>query len=218
MKRIIVGITGATGVIYGVRLLEVLNDLHIETHLILSESGKKNILIETGFEVGYIESLVHKVHSPSDMGASISSGSFRTDGMVIAPCTIKTLSAVANSYNENLIVRAADVVLKEKRRLILVVRETPFHKGHLQLMSKVADLGGVILPPIPAFYHSPATISDLINHTVGRILDMLGIEHFLFKRWEGIADKGEALIHKTGRVVDDGYGISREPNRMAGYE
>ncbi len=190
MKRIIVGITGATGVIYGIRLLEVLKELGIESHVMLSEAAKKNILIETSFTVKMVEELAYKIHDIKNMAASISSGSFKTDGMVIVPCTIKTLSGVAHSYNDNLIVRAADVVLKERRRLILVVRETPLHKGHLELMSRVADLGGIILPPIPAFYHAPKTIDDLINHTVGKMLDLMDIEHSLYRRWEGVNDYG----------------------------
>ncbi|MBA4390021.1 MAG: 3-octaprenyl-4-hydroxybenzoate carboxy-lyase [Syntrophus sp. (in: bacteria)] len=190
MKRIIVGITGATGVIYGIRLLEVLKELGIETHVMLSEAAKKNILIETSFTVEMVERLAYTIHDIKNMAASISSGSFKTDGMVIVPCTIKTLSGVAHSYNDNLIVRAADVVLKERRRLILVVRETPLHKGHLELMSRVADLGGIILPPIPAFYHAPKTIDDLINHTVGKMLDLMDIDHSLYKRWEGVDNYG----------------------------
>jgi flavin prenyltransferase len=189
VKRIIVGMTGATGVIYGVRLLEVLRDLHVETHLVLSEGAKKNILIETDLGVKHVEDLAQTVHPVSNLAASISSGSFKTDGMVIVPCTIRTLSGVANSYNENLIIRAADVVLKERRRLILMVRETPLHKGHLELMCKVADLGGIILPPVPAFYHAPRTIEDLIDHAVGKVLDLFDIEHSLFKRWKGMTDK-----------------------------
>ncbi len=189
MKRIIVGITGATGVIYGIRLLEALKNAEVETHLILSDAGKKNILIETDRTVEDVEGLASQVHDIRNLGASISSGSFRTNGMVIVPCTVKTLSGVANSYNDNLIVRAADVVLKERRRLILVVRETPLHKGHLELMSRVADIGGIILPPIPAFYHSPRTIDDLLNHAVGKILDLLDIDNSLFARWQGISER-----------------------------
>ena len=185
MKHIIVGITGATGVIYGIRLLEVLMELDVETHLVLSEAAKKNILIETNYTIEDIEKLAFTVHDANNMAASISSGSFKTNGMVVAPCTIKTLSGIANSYNDNLIVRAADVVLKERRNLVLVVRETPLHKGHLELMNKVADIGGIILPPIPAFYFKPKHIEDLINHTVGKVLDLLEINHSLFKRWEG---------------------------------
>ena len=185
MKRIVVGITGATGVIYGVRLLEVLKDLKVEAHLILSDAAKRNISIETSFKIEGVKGLAYKVYDINDLAAPISSGSFITDGMIIIPCTIKTLSGVANSYNDNLIVRAADVMLKERRKLILVVRETPFHKGHLELMNKVTDRGGIILPPMPAFYNNPKTIDDLINHTVGKILDIMGIEHTLFKRWKG---------------------------------
>jgi len=185
MKRIIVGITGASGVIYGIRLLEVLKDLNIETHLVLTEAARNNILIETTFTVQDVEGLAYKVYSINDLTAPISSGSFKTDGMVIAPCTIKTLSGVAHSYTENLLIRAADVTLKERRRLIVVVRETPLHKGHLESMSKVAELGAVILPPIPAFYHSPRSIQDLIDHTIGKILDLMEINHSLYKRWSG---------------------------------
>ena len=189
MKQIIVGITGASGVIYGIRFLEVLRELNIETHLILTGVAKKNILIETKFTVEKVEELAYKVHGIEDLAAPISSGSFKTDGMVIAPCTIKTLSGVAHSYNENLLIRAADVTLKEGRRLIVVVRETPLHMGHLELMYKVAQLGGVILPPIPAFYHFPRRIEDLIDHTIGKILDLMEIDHSLYKRWEGVAKR-----------------------------
>jgi flavin prenyltransferase len=185
MKRIIVAITGATGVIYGIRMLEVLKELGIETHAILSDTAKKNILLETSFTVERVEKLAYTVHEIKNMASPISSGSFKTDGMVVVPCTIKTLSGVAHSYSDNLIVRAADVVLKERRRLILVVRETPLHKGHFELMRKVSDIGGIILPPIPAFYHLPKTIDDIINHTVGKILDIIEIDHSLYKRWEG---------------------------------
>lgn len=186
MKRIIVGITGASGVIYGIRLLEVLRKFKMETHLILTEASKETILIETTFRVEDVERLAHDVHDIDDLAAPISSGSFRNDGMVVAPCSIRTLSGVAHSYNENLLIRAADVTLKEKRRLILLVRETPLHKGHLELMHKVTELGGVILPPIPAFYHSPRTIDDLIDHSIGKVLDVMGIDHSLYKRWEGM--------------------------------
>ena len=189
MKQIIVGITGASGVIYGIRFLEVLRELNIETHLILTGVAKKNILIETKFTVEKVEELAYKVHGIEDLAAPISSGSFKTDGMVIIPCTIKTLSGVAHSYDENLLIRAADVTLKEGRRLIVVVRETPLHMGHLELMYKVAQLGGVILPPIPAFYHSPRRIEDLIDHTIGKILDLMEIDHSLYKRWEGVAKR-----------------------------
>jgi 4-hydroxy-3-polyprenylbenzoate decarboxylase len=188
MKKVIVGITGATGVIYGIRLLEAMRDLEIESHVIISQAAKRNITIETDFGVKNVESLASRLYDPMDLAASISSGSFKTDGMVIVPCTIKTLSGIANSYNENLVTRAADVVLKERRRLILSVRETPLHKGHLELMSKVADLGAIILPPVPAFYHFPRTIEDLVDHLVGKIMDLLDIEHGLFQRWGGVEE------------------------------
>ncbi|OPY69379.1 MAG: 3-octaprenyl-4-hydroxybenzoate carboxy-lyase partner protein [Syntrophorhabdaceae bacterium PtaU1.Bin034] len=188
MKKVIVGITGATGVIYGIRLLEAMRDLEIESHVIISQAAKRNITIETDFGVKNVENLASQLYDPMDLAASISSGSFKTDGMVIVPCTIKTLSGIANSYNENLVTRAADVVLKERRRLILSVRETPLHKGHLELMSKVADLGAIILPPVPAFYHFPRTIEDLVDHIVGKIMDLLDIEHRLFQRWGGVEE------------------------------
>jgi flavin prenyltransferase len=197
MKRIVVGITGATGVIYGIRLLEVLRDAGIETHLVLTEQARKNILIETRYTVEHVEQLAVVRHDEKNLGASIASGSFKSHGTVIMPCTIKTLSGIANSYNENLVVRAADVTLKERRVLILVVRETPLHRGHLRLMQTAADLGAVILPPIPAFYHAPLTIQDLVDHTVGKVLDQLDIEHSLFKRWNGTEEESEELSERV---------------------
>ncbi len=185
MKRIVVGISGASGVIYGIRLLKVLKETELETHLVISEAAKQNILLETSLTVKEVEDLADKVYDPKNQAAAISSGSFKTSGMVIVPCAIKTLSGVAHSFNENLLIRAADVTLKERRRLILVVRETPLHKGHLALMRKVVDLGGIILPPVPAFYIVPKSIEDLIDHTIGKILDIMEIDHTLYKRWEG---------------------------------
>lgn len=184
-RKIVVAITGASGVIYGISFLKSLNGLGIESHLILSEGAKKNFLLETEFSVEDVEALADVVHDNTNLGASVSSGSFRTDGMVIIPCTIKTLSGVARSYNDNLIVRAADVTLKENRKLILVVRETPLHKGHLKLMFDAADLGSVILPPVPAFYIRPKDIEDLIDHTLGKVSDLLGIDNCLYDRWKG---------------------------------
>ncbi len=183
MKRLVIGMTGASGVIYGIRLLETLRTSDIETHLILSEMAGKNILLETSYAVEDVHRLASRVYPASDLAAPVSSGSFMTDGMAIVPCTVKTLSAVAHSYNDNLIVRAADVSLKERRPLVLVVRETPLHKGHLDLMRRVAGLGGIILPPIPAFYHGPKTIEDIVDHTVGKMLDLLHVDHNLYKRW-----------------------------------
>ena len=184
-KRIVVGISGASGVIYGVRILSLLRETKLETHLVISESGKNNIQIETDYSLDQVEAMADYVYDTKDVGASLASGSFLTDGMVVVPCTIKTLSGIANSYTNNLLVRAADVTLKEKRKLVLVVRETPLHKGHLRLMTMAADMGAHILPPIPSFYNAPKTIDDIINQTIGKIFDYLSIDHDLFKRWSG---------------------------------
>ena len=184
MKRIIVGITGASGVIYGIRALEALQG-KVETHLIISEAAKKTISLETAWEVARIEAMASVVHDDRNLAAAISSGSFRTDGMVILPCSIKTLSAVANSFNETLITRAADVCLKERRKLVIAVRETPLHTGHLRLMLQASETGAIVFPPVPGFYSKPATVDDIINHSVGKILDLFEIEHALFKRWTG---------------------------------
>jgi 4-hydroxy-3-polyprenylbenzoate decarboxylase len=182
---LVVAITGATGVIYGVELLRVLKDLGQPTHLILSEAAGQNLSIETDFTLEQVRALATVVHNNKDVGASVASGSFRTRGMIVAPCTMKTLSAIANSFTYNLVARAADVQLKEGRKLVLMVRETPLHKGHLDLMSRAADCGAVILPPMPAFYHKPQTIMDIIHQTLGKALDQVGIEHDLFQRWNG---------------------------------
>ncbi|WP_457552037.1 UbiX family flavin prenyltransferase [Desulfobacula sp.] len=184
-RRLIVGITGASGVIYGIRMLEVLKNTDIETHLIISEPGKLNIKIETKYDVDDVLAMADVSYSIKDIAASIASGSFLTMGMVVAPCTIKTLSGIANSYTDNLLIRAADVQLKENRKLALMFRETPLHKGHLRLLTMAADMGAVIIPPVPAFYHHPKTIDDIINQSVGKVLDYIGIEHVLFKRWDG---------------------------------
>ncbi len=184
-QRLVVGITGATGVIYGIRMLEVLKKADVETHLIISEAGKRNIQIETDHSVDEIMNLATEVYDDRDVGAALASGSFLTMGMVVIPCTIKTLSGIANSYTTNLLVRAADVTLKEGRKLVLVVRETPLHLGHLELMVHAARMGAHILPPIPAFYHSPRSIDDIINQTIGKVLDYFGLNHSLFRRWSG---------------------------------
>jgi 4-hydroxy-3-polyprenylbenzoate decarboxylase len=181
--RLIVGISGATGPIYGVRLLEVLKEKKIETHLIVTSTAKQILLQETSYSIKKIEELASHVHDNQDLGASISSGSFKTDGMIVIPCSLKTLSGIAHSYNENLMIRAADVALKERRRLVLVVRETPLHQGHIELMLQASRIGAILFPPMPAFYPHPKTIDDLINHTVGKILDLFGIDHSLFVRW-----------------------------------
>jgi len=182
-KRLVVGIAGASGVIYGVRLLEHLRGTGVETHLILSEAGRRNIEIETDYNADDVAAMATTVYDNRDVGAALASGSFLTDGMVVAPCTIKTLSGIANSFTTNLLIRASDVTLKEKRRLVLVVRETPLHKGHLRLMTMAADLGAHILPPVPSFYHGPKTIEDILDQTIGKVFDHIGIEHQLFQRW-----------------------------------
>ena len=183
MKKIVVGITGASGVVYGVRTLEVLSRLAVETHLVISPSAVKNLDIETEYTMDDLQKMASYSYDFKDISEAIASGSFHVDGMIVAPCSIKTLSAIANSYNENLLVRAADVTLKERRRLLLIVRETPFHEGHLELMMRVTRMGGVIMPPVPAFYHMPRTVDDIINQTVGKALDLFGIDAKLFNRW-----------------------------------
>ena len=190
-KRLVVGISGASGVIYGVRLLQVLRDTDYETHLIISKSGELNIEIETDYDPADVKAMADYVYDHKNVAASLASGSFLTAGMVVVPCTIKTLSGIANSYNENLLVRAADVTLKEKRKLALVVRETPLHKGHLRLLTMAADMGAHILPPVPSFYHMPKTIEDIIDQTIGKVLDYMGIEHDLFHRWGADSTKSE---------------------------
>lgn len=182
---LVVAITGATGVVYGVELLRALRELGVPVHLVLSEAAGTNFAIETDLTVSEVRALADVVHNNKDVGACIASGSFRTRGMIVAPCTVKTLSAIANSFTYNLVIRAADVTLKERRPLVLMVRETPLHKGHLELMTRAADYGAVILPPMPAFYHHPQTIGDLIRQTIGKALDQVGIEHDLFRRWAG---------------------------------
>ena len=185
MKRIIVGISGASGVIYGIRLLEMLMD-DVESHLVLTNGAKLNISLESEFEPKQVESLADVVHNDKNLGATIASGSYETEGMIIAPCSMKTLSGIANSYAANLIVRAADVILKEKRNLIIIPRETPLHLGHIDLLTKVSLMGAHVVPPNPAFYNNPKTIDDIVNHTVGRVLDLIGIDNEVVSRWKGV--------------------------------
>lgn len=184
-QRMIIGITGASGAILGIRMLEALRFTPIETHLVISDAGYRTIPLETALKVEEVQSLADVFYHFDDIGAAIASGSFHTIGMVIVPCSIKTLSSVANSYSDDLISRAADVTLKEGRPLILVVRETPYHTGHLRLMSEAAAAGAVIFPPNPAFYIHPKTLDDMINNTVGRILSRMGIETDLYQEWQG---------------------------------
>jgi polyprenyl P-hydroxybenzoate/phenylacrylic acid decarboxylase-like protein len=186
---LIIGITGASGVIYGIRLLEVLSaNKAVETHLIISKVGEEIIRHETDWELERVKALADVCYDINDIGARLASGSFKRDGMIIAPCSMKTLSALANSYTDNLITRAADTALKERKRLVLLARETPLHLGHLRNMVKLTEMGAIVLPPIPAFYHKPETIRDLVDHTVGKVLDVFDIEHELFKRWDGLDD------------------------------
>ena len=183
--RVIVGITGATGVIYGVRLLERLRDAGVETHLVISRWGARTLLHETPYSREQVEALAHMAYAPNDMGAAISSGSFRTEGMIVVPCSAKTLGAIAHGYGDNLIHRAADVVLKERRRLVLAVREAPLSDIHLENMLKLSRMGAVILPPMPAFYNNPASLDEVIDHTVARMLDQFGFDLPGAVRWSG---------------------------------
>ena len=182
---LVVGITGASGSIYGVELLKTLKELKHPCHLIISEAGVRTLAIETEYSLEEVRALADAVHEVDNVGAAVASGSFLTKGMIVAPCTIKTLSAIANSFTHDLMIRAADVQLKEKRPLVLMVRETPLHKGHLELMAKAAELGAVILPPLPAFYHHPRSIEDIVRQSVGKALDFFHIQHNLFERWTG---------------------------------
>lgn len=188
MKRLIVGMSGASGAIYGVRLLEVLQQLpDVESHLVMSHAARQTLALETDYSLRDVQALADVVHDPRDIAASISSGSFRIAGMAVLPCSIKTLSGIVNSYTDGLLTRAADVVLKERRPLVLAVRETPLHLGHLRLMTQAAELGAIIMPPVPAFYHRPQSINEIIDQTVNRILDQFDIElpSDLFTRWNG---------------------------------
>jgi 4-hydroxy-3-polyprenylbenzoate decarboxylase len=186
-RRIVVAITGATGAVYGVRLLERLRAIPgVETHLVISDAASLTLHQEVGLQRREVEALAHVVHKNREIGASIASGSFQTDGMVIAPCSMKTLAAVAHGISDNLIARAADVILKERRRLVLMVRETPFNLAHLRNMTAVTEMGGIVFPPLPSFYNKPGSIDEMIDHTVARVIDLLGIENDLAPRWGGM--------------------------------
>ncbi|MDQ2716101.1 MAG: UbiX family flavin prenyltransferase [Chloroflexota bacterium] len=186
--RLIVGISGSTGAIYGVRLLQILRERlpEIEVHLVMSEGARATIAYETEYAPDEVATWAHTVHKSGNVGASIASGTYITAGMIVAPCSMKTLSSIAASYNDNLMTRAADVCLKERRRLVLLVRETPLHLGHLRLMTAVTEAGGIILPPVPGFYQRPKTILDLVDHSLGKALDLFGVEHNLYPRWSGL--------------------------------
>jgi len=185
-RRIIVGVTGATGAIYGVRLLERLRAARIETHLVASSAGVLNVHHELGLDRKSLEALADHAYSPADVGAAIASGSFATDAMVVAPCSMRTLAATAHGLSDNLLTRAADVTLKERRRLLLMVRETPFNLAHLRNMTAVTEMGGIIFPPLPAFYHRPASIDELVNESVERVLSLLGVAEAAPKSWNGL--------------------------------
>jgi len=184
-QRLVVGISGASGVIYGIRALELLHDKGIETHLVMSKSAEMTLAYETDLKPKDVRSLASVNHSVADIGASISSGSFPTMGMLVAPCSMKTMSEIATGVTSSLLSRAADVVLKEKRKLVLAVRETPLHGNHLRAMASLSDIGAVVAPIVPAFYTRPKTLDDIINHTVGRLLDLFGIETLVVRRWQG---------------------------------
>lgn len=187
MRRIVIGVSGASGSIYGYRALEALRAAGVETHLVLSTQARRTIELETDKSVPDFEALAHTVHRDDDLAAAISSGSFLVEGMIVIPCSIRSASAIAYSMNSNLLVRAADVCLKERRKLVLVVRETPLHLGHLRTLTQLAEIGAVILPPMPAMYAKPQSVDDIVNHTVGKVLDQFGIENSLFKRWHSPA-------------------------------
>ena len=181
--KLIVGITGATGVVYGIRTLQALRELAVETHLVVTDMGKTTVSMETDYSIGDIERLATKVHPVRDLAAGISSGSFQTEGMIIAPCSVRTLSAIANCANDNLLTRAADVTLKERRRLVVMFREAPLHAGHCQLMLDASRIGAILMPPVPVFYTRPQTIAEMVDQTVGRVLDLWGLEMPGLKRW-----------------------------------
>jgi flavin prenyltransferase len=192
-RRLVIAITGATGAVYGVRLLQHLQAMPgVETHVIVSDAAVLTLQQETGMTRRAVEALADVVHKTRDVGASIASGSFQSDGMVIAPCSMKTLAAVAHGLSDNLIARAADVVLKERRRLVLMVRETPFNLAHLRNMTAVTEMGGIIFPPLPSFYHRPRSIDEMVDHTVARVIDLFGIDHTLAPRWNGLGPQTDA--------------------------
>lgn len=204
MKRIVVGISGASGVVYGIRLLEVLRDVpDVETHLVMTPAAKRTLALETDLGVEQVEALADVSHKAADIAGSISSGSFRAAGMVVAPCSMKTVSGIATSYSDNLLLRAADVMLKDRRPLVLLVRETPLHLGHLRLLVQVTELGAIVMPPMPAFYHHPTSLQDVVDQTVNRALDVLGLElpHDLFVRWTGAEAVPNGRRHNDTQFV-----------------
>jgi 4-hydroxy-3-polyprenylbenzoate decarboxylase len=195
-KGLIIGISGASGAIYGIRLLESLNHLGVESHLIVSRAAEKTITLETSYTVKEVKALATVWYDPEDLAAPLSSGSYnKTRGMIILPCSVKTLSALANSFTDTLLIRAADVTLKERRPLVVALRETPLHRGHLELMLRLSDMGAILFPPIPAFYYHPQTLEEIIHHSLGKMLDFFNLDLPAFKRWTGEISK------KTGKAV-----------------
>lgn len=201
-RRLIVGISGASGVVYGIRLLEVLRDAGFETHLIMSKSAELTLTYETDLKVSAVKAMAHTVYANTDVGAAVSSGSFKTLGMIIAPCSIRTVSEIATGVTSSLLSRAADVVLKERRRLVLMVRESPLHTGHLRTLTQASEIGAIIAPPLPGFYARPQTIDDMVDHTVGRVLDLFDIDVDLVRRW------GEAPMGKSRPKKGPGKGLA----------
>lgn len=199
-RPLIVGISGASGVIYGIRLLEVLRDLKIETHLVMSRSAEITIAHETDLKIADVSALAGKTYAQSDIGAAISSGSFKTRGMIIAPCSMRSMSEIATGVTSGLLTRAADVVLKERRRLILMIRETPLHTGHLRAMTSLSEMGAIVAPPVPAFYARPTSIEDMIDHTVGRVLDLFDIEAGTVRRWRQGQPSPQAASRRPRRA------------------
>ncbi|MFL5256005.1 MAG: UbiX family flavin prenyltransferase [Rhodopila sp.] len=207
-RRMVVGITGATGIIYGIRLLEVLRSLDIETHLVVSRAGQLTRAHETNLSADALRSLASRQYAPADVGAALASGSFRAMGMIIAPCTIRTLSEIATGVTNTLLTRAADVTLKERRRLVLLVREFPLHAGHLRSMLAVTEMGGIVAPPVPAFYTRPRTISDIVDQTVGRVLDLFDLDTEIFPCW---GEEISLLSAQRNDVTEE----SDEPHELA---
>ena len=189
-KRLIVGISGASGAIYGIRLLQLLKETDVQTHLIISRTARVTIATETDLTIGGVEALADVVHSNQDLGAACSSGSFQTLGMVIAPCSVKTMAEIATGVTANLISRAADVALKERRRVVLMLRETPLHLGHIRSMAAVTEAGAIVYPPVPAFYSKPQNLTEMVDHSLGRVLDLFGLDLDIVRRWNGVVKNG----------------------------
>ncbi len=215
MHPVVVAVTGASGILYGVRALELLCELGVETHLVMTRHARTTLLEETDFEPAEVRAKATVVHGEHDLGAAISSGSFRTAGMIVAPCSVRTLSGIANSSDDNLVIRAADVQLKERRPLVLVVRETPLHAGHLRLMSEVTTAGGVIMPPVPAFYFRPGTVEEIVDHTVERCVDLLGLPQSDAARWTGFA-RGSGRGSPGGQRTEPPTGRPATPHGHPG--